>query len=464
MSESRIPPPPAEFSRGIDYRQELLLARLSRASYLDEAAVTRDRTHPDHALFDQQAQASWTVGLHENHNATTGFVAYAFVNEAEQRVVIAVRGSDNAADWRGPNAALARDGELLELANLPAPATARTRAQMAAVQEALLPGEAWDPQFKQALEFARTVRDHYGAQGYRIETAGHSLGGAHAQLISHTFGWPGRSFDAPGAANIVESDGYRQWLAEHGHEPMRTPAFRNQVGLDSGFLNYAVNNSAVSRKTGPHLGDVQSISSLEGREGFASHGRYALGIASGGLQNTPLLGQVLKASGAGRLATTMEHGAHVGHHGVDAADRHAMDRIVKVFEEAVRRQDRGDRQPLPIFGEQRERADLPLARTEAALGMPGAEDALRRQRQATRALLDGAGGDALGRFLDTVKRDDSVACRDAARALAETPEAQAWLQAGYDRLQAIERARDALAPEQAPQQHARAPEEQGLVR
>ena len=35
-----IPDPPAEWSRGVDYREELKLARFSRASYLDEIAIS----------------------------------------------------------------------------------------------------------------------------------------------------------------------------------------------------------------------------------------------------------------------------------------------------------------------------------------------------------------------------------------------------------------------------------------
>ena len=73
----------------------------------------------------------------------------------------------------------------------------------------------------------------------------------------------------------------------------------------------------------------------------------------GAINETPFLGQALKATGATRLATTIGYAAHGSHHGIDALDRHDTNRIVAVFEEAVRRQDRGDRQPLPIFGDQR---------------------------------------------------------------------------------------------------------------
>ncbi|OHE89831.1 MAG: hypothetical protein A2213_05525 [Lysobacterales bacterium RIFOXYA1_FULL_68_6] len=93
--------------------------------------------------------------MHEDHNATTGLVIHAFVNHAEQRIVIAVRGGDDPLDGKGPNIAVARDGELLDLMGAPAPATDRTRAQMARLQETVLPGDAWDTQFRQALDFAK---------------------------------------------------------------------------------------------------------------------------------------------------------------------------------------------------------------------------------------------------------------------------------------------------------------------
>src|SRR5690606_2220543 len=107
----------------------------------------------------------------------------------------------------------------------------------------------------------------------------------------------------------------------------------------TGFLNYEVNNSLVSKKAGPHLGESQSISSFTGREGFGSHARYAAGLLGGGVSETPLLGQALKATGGARLATVIGYVAHGGQHGVDALDRHDTDRIVALFEEAVRRQE-----------------------------------------------------------------------------------------------------------------------------
>lgn len=432
MDDFDIPDPPAEWTRGVDYRRELVMARFSRASYLDQAGIntTDKRINEDYEhLFDQALGSQrWWLPSSGDHNATTGLVIHALVNDAEKRIVIAVRGSDDPLDWKGPNIAVARDGELLDLMGAPAPATDRTRAQMARLQEAALPGDAWDPQFRQALDFAKGVRDRYAQHGYRIEVTGHSAGGAHAQVISHTFGWGGRTFDAPGAANIVASQGYRQWLDENRVTPMRAPDFRADA-FDGGFLNYTVNNSIVSHKTGPHVGQAQSISSLEGREGLGPHARYVAGLIGGGLNETPLVGQAIKASGLGRLGHLVGPVAHGSQHGVDALDRHDMDRIVALFEEAVRRQEQGERRPLPIFGERGLPPEPPLARHEA---QPPASEATFPG--VGHALLAGGGREALTRMLEAAARGDADACRAALAGLHASPEADAWLKGGQERL------------------------------
>jgi len=439
----KIPDPPAEWSRTIDYRNELELARFSRASYLDSADIDNRRLNPDHEhLFDEELGLKrWLRVGDEDRNSESGFVAYAFINESQKRVVIAIRGSDNFADWIGPDVALARDGELLDMLKLPSPATDRTREQMAALQEKLLPGDAWDPQFKEALDFALEVRDRYEAQGYRIETTGHSLGGGFGQVLSHTFGWGGRSFDAPGAANIVESQGYRQWLADNNVTPAQVPKFRPSVDAteSTGFLNYEVNNSLVSKKAGPHLGESQSISSFTGREGLGSHARYAAGLLGGGIAETPLLGQALKATGGARLAMAIGYAAHGGQHGVDVLDRHDTDRIVALFEEAVRRQERGDRQPLPIWGSLGA-GDAPLL-AEAAQGRAAPEvRALDCGQQAMLSVFDGPGDAPFARLLEATLRGDADAIRAAADAVCATPEAQALLQTGREQLHTLQQA------------------------
>ena len=118
------PDPPAEWSRHIDYRNELELARFSRVSYLDPAAVSNEDVNPDHAhlLAAELGSARWRSELDFlSVNHSSGFVAYAFANDDQKRAVIAIRGSDNFADWSGPNLALARDSEWLDTLGLPSP-------------------------------------------------------------------------------------------------------------------------------------------------------------------------------------------------------------------------------------------------------------------------------------------------------------------------------------------------------
>src|SRR3546814_12377021 len=87
---------------------------------------------------------------------------------------------------------------------------------MAELQKRLYPGDQWHPQFDDALDYARRIRDKYEPLGYTFEAVGHGPGGSEAQLVAHTFGWGGRTFDALGAQNLTESRGYASWLANNG--------------------------------------------------------------------------------------------------------------------------------------------------------------------------------------------------------------------------------------------------------
>ncbi|MBD9367292.1 hypothetical protein IB242_01180 [Xanthomonas sp. XNM01] len=318
-----------------------------------------------------------------------------------------------------------------------------------------MPGDAWHPQFGHALDFAREVRDTYATQGYRIEVVGHGTGGAHAQVIAQTFGWGGRSFDAPGAANIIDSNGYRGWLAENGVTPAGMAGFRPDP-LDSGFLNYKVNNSAISQKSGPHLGDAQSISSLEGRTTPESRARYVAGLAGGAVDGTPLLGETLRAAKAGRVLQAVEGPAPLVHHGLDAADRHDKDRIVSVFEEAVRRQERDDARPLPMFGEHgRREAPPPLAQQPPEAGRAPDADASQCERDAVRSLLEGGPESGVQRLLDAARQGDAGAVDRALREMTGGAAGQAWLQSGLDRLpDEPQREGPASGQERQAQQHA----------
>lgn len=159
MERNDIPEVPAEWKRGVDYRQELEAARLARSSYLGESDMRNAdvRVNPDYPhLFDSQLLGRQLIYLrHRAGDDLDGLSAHAFVNETQGRVILAISGENGA----GPLAATMRDGEVLDVLGLPAPQTDHTRAQMERVQQALLPGDAWHPQFGHALDFAREVRD-----------------------------------------------------------------------------------------------------------------------------------------------------------------------------------------------------------------------------------------------------------------------------------------------------------------
>lgn len=116
-----------------------------------------------------------------------------------------------------------------------------------------------------------------------------------------------------------------------------------------------------------------------------------------------------------------------------------MDRIVAVFEEAVRRQDRGDRQPLPMWGQHGAQDPDALA-SVTQCGPQLAQASLEQQQHAVRSLFNGPGDGPFARFLYATMAGDDDAIRRAARDLCASPEATAWLQSGREQLNAMEQA------------------------
>jgi len=101
---------------------------------------------------------------------------------------------------------------------------------------------AYHQQFYDSLKYANEINelangDDSAYAGYKITTTGHSLGGGHAQILSHTYGWDGVTWDAPKASLIVQSLGYKAQLAEYNLNPQ---------GVSSNFVNYAESGSVVS--------------------------------------------------------------------------------------------------------------------------------------------------------------------------------------------------------------------------
>lgn len=331
----------------LDLKEDAAYAMLSDAAYGDRANLIAAR---DGKSLDYQLPAGWSLlGREESaqrdnfkDDRDSGLTVAAFekLGDQEKRIVLAFRGSDEAQDWYGPNVKLAADGDLLGAIGAPSPKTAHTQKQFGDVQRVTADyldldrgGKDWDPQMEAALSYALQMHRKYGAD-HKIEVTGHSLGGAHAQVVAHTFGWGGRTFDAPGAKNIIESEGYAIWCKNNGVTPPGAPAYEHGTVQPTSLLNYTVNNSVVNERTGDHIGTKFSISSLAGREGVLEHGQWAVGLISGALAETPLLDQTLgRVVGPGsKWVEYLVKGAAIG---ADATERHDMSRISRAFQEDV---------------------------------------------------------------------------------------------------------------------------------
>ena len=222
----------------------------------------------------------WTV-VKEQSNPANGFAVAAYRNNTTGDVVIAYRGTNDTKDVIGADAKIA------------------------------LPAAAWDSQFKDALEFAKSIKEQYPNKA--ISVTGHSLGGGLAQVASQAYGFHGITFDPAGAENIVRSSQFKEWTQSNG-------LGANGKGVPSNFHNYLVAKSPISHQSGAHLGATSEISSLQGRN--------------------PLEAGISKAT---RLA-----GSPVGY-GMDAKSSHGMGRIEGIFEEAARTGILA--KPLPILGQ-----------------------------------------------------------------------------------------------------------------
>lgn len=457
-----------------DYEHDLQLAMLTRSSYLDRNEIEVRSKNP---YVDRLFTVNWTISHYQNDNTKTGFVAYAFERKnagPDPTVVIAIRGSDfeNFKDWTGPNVALAADGELLALAGSPvSPKSETSRRQMAEMQKSVLPG--WHPQFEQALDFALAIRNQYEVKGYTIEVTGHSLAGGEAQLLSHTFGWGGRTFDPAGAQNLIEAPQYQAWLKKHGITPAGVPVPDPDDLRKTSLVNYAVNDSPVSQMTGPHLGHVEPISALSGREGAADYARYAVSKAAGAVSEIPFAGDYIAARTGMRSGRLVDFALHGTGTGLDATERHAMDRIVRVFERAVETgklpqwgqvepdapaERRGVAQSPALSGpgrgrhddgQQSERADVAVSRQPTEAQPQEAAFTRQEYRFFSRTPEDGY----VEAYLDAMERNDSAARQTLTQRYEQLPHVQAEQQAVREALEA-ERQR-ALEEQQRQQEQER---------
>jgi pimeloyl-ACP methyl ester carboxylesterase len=296
--------------------------------------------------------------LDNNAERGSGLTMAAFEGPGN-RIVIAIRGTDGDRDFisrntdgwpeAGANAALAADGEVLNeltgLAKGDGP-----KQQLRDLQQMVMP--SWHRQFKEALDFIAEVRKKY--PNHQIEVTGHSLGGSIAQLAAYTFGLNGAAFDPAGAANLIESKGYKEWLKLNGIDPERLRAAARDVYTRPDFANYLVNDSPVSEKSGPHLlpENNMAITSLGGRSGAKDYASYIVGKAGAlssdvvdALPIPPLLSSGPKntARGAEAMGEAIEYmdaadklgKAAKGADMLDVLSRHEMDRILRVMESAM---------------------------------------------------------------------------------------------------------------------------------
>lgn len=355
-----------------DYRHDLELAMLARAVYAPREEISYLMT----GTYDPNSNKptlplNWSLlgqdGMgnpdsFQDENTRTGFVAAAFEGP-DKHIVIAFRGSDNDKDWfdfknkkAGPNVALAADGDLLKELGLPVRGET-PHAQAAAVQSAALPD--WHAQFQQALEYVNEIQMKY--PGHTIEVTGHSLGGSLAQLTSHAFGLDGRAFDPAGAHNILDSQEYKGWCKANGIE--RNGAAR-ELGLpmhEPDFVNYLVNDSLISQKSGKHIyGDHNiAVTALGGREGTDAYTSYAFGKAGAVISDVLDMVPPIPGIQAPKSVVTGSRGADLYRKALTESDtlgRHDMDRIVHVFERAVEKgklQQWGQTQPdAPVEAQQ----------------------------------------------------------------------------------------------------------------
>lgn len=155
------------------------------------------------------------------------FAAFAFKNEASGEVIVAYRGTDGLNDF-------AADSKIL--------------------------AGGWDTQFQQGMDFLAQLRSNTRAfpEGYdpsKLLVSGRSLGGAIAQVVAQAYGLDGSTIDPGAAQRIVQTPEFQAAVLAAGLP-------ENGFGIANTFSNHLVVGSTVSGGTGPHLGSVSYIPSL----------------------------------------------------------------------------------------------------------------------------------------------------------------------------------------------------------
>lgn len=345
------------------FEHELTMARFSRIVYDSHEEITRGRDAGGEYKFPEGwAQVRGSNGFIDA-NQESGLVTASFVDDKRKQVIIAFRGTDNLKDLVGPDLALIADGQLAKEVGIPVRSD-RVQGQTEELQKRAMPD--WDHQFAQALDYTGAIARKYEALGYQVQVTGHGLGGSLAQVASQVYDLRGSAFDPAGAANVLASDGFARWAQAHAQDDARVRAWAKggQQPWHEGFTNYTVNNSAFAHKSGPHLGQTIAISGFTGRQGAIDYARYFAGMAADVSADTldalpPLLDRSAMIPRAiKRGAEALETGGALSKRG-DISDRAGMERIERLFEQAVQTQ------KLPRWGRD---VSSPSANALAAAG------------------------------------------------------------------------------------------------
>lgn len=321
-----------------DYTRDHALAQMTRTALQLQGREQALRFENDPAYVPEGAKLQvQDVALERMQSS--GLTALVFEQTKPSDVItIAFRGIDSAGDL-APAAVLMRDGSWgKELIGMVSPFTPRSDAERQVAQlSEFLAGKAvpsWHPQFTAALDYVgEVIRRNPGVP---VQVTGVGVGGAIAQLAAHTYGLEGRAYEPLGAADLLGSPEYAQWLQSRQITPQGvTPP----GDFEYGFLNYHAKRSKVEEYGGESIGPIERFSPAVGRKGVGEWAAYAGGLADG-LLSSPVfeVANVLaKPLRGGAKALDM---AAVALALTDEASRLAqvdltnMDRIVEVFDDA----------------------------------------------------------------------------------------------------------------------------------
>ncbi|RRJ84508.1 hypothetical protein [Aestuariirhabdus litorea] len=212
------------------------------------------------------APAGWnfveSVGVNgsgRQYDPESGFYAYAVTREGSNgaEVVIAFRGTDGlngdfGADW------------------------------------ALSLGSTYHPQFEDALQFTLDVMQTVGLDSEaQVYLAGHSLGGALAQISSSVFGLPGYTFDAPGMLALSQNQDFQSslepWFTDNTDRLGLLSAYNPQLNNPGDLVNISIVGSVVSSVSGEMIGSEYDLVTDQGSSlvGAVVEGLSGLGVSGG---------------------------------------------------------------------------------------------------------------------------------------------------------------------------------------